>query len=281
MSRQEQVGVAGLDVSAKELVVAREGKHGPAIRRFGNASSGHQALIRWLREHGIGRVVLEASGIYSLDVALAIHAEADLEVMVANPRAVHAFAMALKTRHKTDPVDAAVMLVFGQRMPFEPWQPPPQGLLELRTVMRRMRSLTRALTREKNQQSVSRGEQDSNDSAGGPGRHGRRHSSSRATCGSARRRSSCARAQRRQPSAPTRALVLGAWHRGTKRLPDHCRARRLAERHDREAVGRTCGPRPSEGTIGHLHRQAEPHLSSRQPIHASRPLHADAVGRAS
>ena len=60
------------------------------------------------------RVAMEASGIYSLDVALALEGAEGIEVMVANPRSVHAFANALKTRLKTDPVDAEVLVLSQQ-----------------------------------------------------------------------------------------------------------------------------------------------------------------------
>ena len=40
------------------------------------------------------RVCLESTGIYSLDAALALHRSARIEVMVANPRAIHDFAKA-------------------------------------------------------------------------------------------------------------------------------------------------------------------------------------------
>jgi transposase len=93
---------------------------------------------------------MEATGLYSLDIALALHRADAVEVMVANPRAVANFAKAMMAREKTDPVDARVMLEFAQRMPFHSWQPPCTQALELRNIARRISSLTKTLTAEKN-----------------------------------------------------------------------------------------------------------------------------------
>jgi transposase len=97
----------GIDVSATQLVVVCEGEDGKYRQRsFPNRASGHQALIRWLQENGTRvRVCLEATGLYSLDLALALHAAAGIEVAVLNPKTVNRFAATL-CRSKTDPADA-------------------------------------------------------------------------------------------------------------------------------------------------------------------------------
>jgi transposase len=64
-------------------------------------------------------VCLEATGIYRLDLALALHRAAGVEVMVVNPTAARDFGRALLLRSKTDCVDAGVLP--AQRMPFEAW----------------------------------------------------------------------------------------------------------------------------------------------------------------
>ena len=76
--------VVGLEVSAKELVVAREGKKG--VRSFANTPAGHGELIQTLTRGGQRvRVVMEATGLYGLDVAIALSDAEGIEVMVANP----------------------------------------------------------------------------------------------------------------------------------------------------------------------------------------------------
>ena len=90
-------------------------------RSFPNRASGHQALILWLQNRGPRiRVCLEATGLYSLDVALALQAAAGIEVAVLNPKRVNRFAATL-CRSKTDPADAQVLAEYARRMPFQPW----------------------------------------------------------------------------------------------------------------------------------------------------------------
>jgi transposase len=87
----------GIEVSAEKLVVAlqRDGVRQPQ-REFANTPWDHQALCRSLLRAGRSvRVCLESTGVYGLDLALALSRHPGLEVMVANPRAVRHFATAL------------------------------------------------------------------------------------------------------------------------------------------------------------------------------------------
>ncbi len=91
---------------------------------FANSPSGHKALIAWLQKRStLIRVSLEATGIYSLDLALALK-DADLiEVAVLNPKAVNRFAQGIR-RSKTDKADAQALAEYSRRMPFQPWRAP-------------------------------------------------------------------------------------------------------------------------------------------------------------
>src|SRR5664280_2641339 len=127
----------GLDVSAKELVVmVRRQERSEAVRRFANTAAGHKALLGYLLGHRRPapniRVCLEASGNYSLDVALALAARAEIELQAINPKVARRFAQALDQRSKNDPVDTAVLLQYALRMPFIRWQPPREQDLQLR-----------------------------------------------------------------------------------------------------------------------------------------------------
>ena len=80
---------------------------------FANDSAGHRKLIRRLtRGRAKARVCLEATGIYHLDLALALDQTQNVEVMVANPRTTKDFARAQLRRSKTDRTDAASLLEF-------------------------------------------------------------------------------------------------------------------------------------------------------------------------
>jgi transposase len=143
----------GIDVSARTLVVALEREHQPGRQRreFLNTAVGHQGLIQWLSKSATAvQVCIEATGLYSLDLALALHRAEGIEVMVANPRAIADFAKALLQRSKTDQLDAEVMLEFARRMPFIAWQPPSSPQLDLRALMRRITGLKLVSQQEKN-----------------------------------------------------------------------------------------------------------------------------------
>lgn len=143
---------AGIEVSSEELLVAlrREEQLLP-LKSFPNTAAGHRAVVRYLvRNKAVVRLCLESTGVYGLDLALLLHQQAGIEVMVANPRAVRHFANALMQRSKTDPLDAVMLLEFAARMPFRPWQPPSAPGLHLCAVGRRLEAITGICTAEKN-----------------------------------------------------------------------------------------------------------------------------------
>jgi transposase len=142
----------GIDVSAKTLAVLieQDDERGQVLD-FTNDRGGHKKLIALVTKRGrSARVVLEATGIYSLDLAFALHRAKRIEVMVANPRALSQFAGAFLRRSKTDALDAEVIVEFAKRMPFKEWAPPDAACLDLRAISRRIESMTKSATQEKN-----------------------------------------------------------------------------------------------------------------------------------
>jgi transposase len=123
---------------------------GAAAREFDieNTPAGARELVRALKGKR-ARVSLEATGIYYLDLALAL-AAADIEVMVVNPRMAHHFIKALGRRSKTDALDARALAEYAARMPWRAWQPPRKALLELRAIARQIEAITRARAGDKN-----------------------------------------------------------------------------------------------------------------------------------
>ena len=147
------MNVAGIDVSAKELVVvvSVKGKAGKA-KTFENTATGHQAIIRLLSKYkGEAKVCLEATGIYHFDLAVALSRAEGIEVMVLNPKVAHNFAKVLMKRSKTDAVDADMLATYGERMPFVAWQRPADENIALRAIARRIAALTKLKTQTKNQ----------------------------------------------------------------------------------------------------------------------------------
>ena len=110
-----------------------------AHRTFDNSAAGHKKLIHWLGT-GPVRVVLEASGAYSLDLALALHRAESIEVMVANPRALKDYRRSKMEPSKTDKVDATIICDYAYRMEFVPWQVPAPEVFELRQMARRIQT---------------------------------------------------------------------------------------------------------------------------------------------
>lgn len=142
---------AGCDVSADSLDVACLRAESIEHARFPNDTDGHAALGRWLTASGLPtRVVMEASGIYGVDLALALHEADGVEVMVLNPRAAKDYRRAHMHRSKTDQIDAAVLCDYARRMPFAPWEPPDNAAAALRQMARRIADLTVERARERN-----------------------------------------------------------------------------------------------------------------------------------
>jgi transposase len=141
----------GVDISAKTFDVAyRVGKGGVQTQQFANEGEGHRALIRFIKKRWKSmRVVVESTGVYGLDLVLALD-RAGIEVMVANPRATANFAKAILQRSKTDRLDAEMLLLFAERMPFIRWQAPSDKQLELRSISRRVQALLESVRAEKN-----------------------------------------------------------------------------------------------------------------------------------
>ena len=141
----------GIDVSARTLQVAIGGPDGVRDLEFSNDAEGHKKLCKVLTKKGVSvRVCLEATGNYSLDVAIALTATEGVEVMIVNPRSARHFADAQFRRAKTDRVDARALLDYAQRMDFIVWQRPSQERMHLRQYARRIASLIEDTTAEKN-----------------------------------------------------------------------------------------------------------------------------------
>jgi transposase len=140
---------AGIDVSNETFDVQRRRGEALSQRAFSNSPAGHRQAIIWLQRGAqSARVCLEATGIYHLQLALALQRAAGIEVMVINPRASRRFAEAQMVRAKTDKVDAAVLLQYVQRMRFVAWTAPSEQQLELQSLAHRLAQLKKERVRE-------------------------------------------------------------------------------------------------------------------------------------
>lgn len=142
----------GIDVDSRNLVcrIRRNGKDFPETT-FPNTPAGHRTLIAWVTQRRqTARICLEATGVYSLPLALTLHEAAAIEVMVVNPKAIKHFATAILQRGKTDSLDAGTILEFLERMPFRAWSAPTKEVLEIQHISRRIVALNNELVRERN-----------------------------------------------------------------------------------------------------------------------------------
>jgi transposase len=105
------VMVVGIDVSKDRLDVAVRPTGESLV--FKRTAAGIEDLVAWLKTLSPALVAIEATGGFETVVAAGL-ASAGLPVVVVNPAQVRAFAMALGKRAKTDPIDAAVIVLFAE-----------------------------------------------------------------------------------------------------------------------------------------------------------------------
>ncbi len=92
----------GIDVGAEKLNIAAQQEF-----EADNTPPDHQKLIQRLTRSGqLVRVCMGSTGVYGLDLAVALHRAEGIEVMVLNPRVARRFAEALWRRSKAAAVDA-------------------------------------------------------------------------------------------------------------------------------------------------------------------------------
>jgi transposase len=140
----------GIDIS--NAVFDATMQHGSHVvrKQFSNTKTGHRQFIRWaLYQASSARVCLEATGIYHLQLALALDRHTDIELMVVNPCAARRFAQAHMVRAKTDAIDADGLLQYLQRMEFRPWSAPREEILQLQSLAHRVGQLDKEVIRER------------------------------------------------------------------------------------------------------------------------------------
>lgn len=135
----------GIDVSKDSLDVQTY----PVTQstQFANDSSGFRALIRSLKKSRVALIVVEATGGYEAAVVADL-AQANLPVVVVNPRQVRNYALALGILAKTDGIDAGVIARFAHDV-----KPPVRPLATeqeraMNDLIRRRRQLVRVRAAE-------------------------------------------------------------------------------------------------------------------------------------
>ena len=106
----------GVDVSKDHLDAHRLADG--ATRRFANTKGGHKALIKWVAETPLYRVVFEPTGLYHRAVERALGI-AGVPFVKVNPRQARRFAEATGKLAKTDRLDAAILARMGALLELE------------------------------------------------------------------------------------------------------------------------------------------------------------------
>jgi len=136
----------GIDVSKAELVIAVA----PSGERWTSATTSEAlvAFVARVKTLAPSVVVMEATAGYDVPVAVAC-AAAGLPVAVVNPRQIRAFAQAIGRTAKTDPIDAEVIALFGERVRPEPRPLPDADTQALAALVARRRQLLEMLHAER------------------------------------------------------------------------------------------------------------------------------------
>lgn len=138
---------AGLDVSKDQIDVAIR----PAGTRWHvpNDERGVAQLVTWLQALTPRLVILEATGGYELLAASALTV-AGVAVALVNPRQVRHFGRAIGQLAKTDPLDADLLALFGERVQPEPRALPDAATQTLVALVQRRRQVAEMLVAERN-----------------------------------------------------------------------------------------------------------------------------------
>lgn len=127
-----QLSTIGIDVSKETLDVSVVAGGKPLGKQFANTEAGFALLVGWLAHRKLGQVhaCLEATGRYSLGVALALHAAGHV-VSIVNPAQIRDFARTRLGRNKSDRVDAGHIREYGAMFRPPAWRPPSPALRRL------------------------------------------------------------------------------------------------------------------------------------------------------
>lgn len=149
--------IVGVDVSKKKLdgaLLTDPERVKVRTKVVQNTPSGFEQLVAFACRHGNCEpgdlhFVMEATGVYHEAAALAFH-RAGATVSVVNPAQVRDFAKGLSVRTKTDAKDSVVLARHGHLAKPRVWTPPPEAVLALKSLIRRIEAIEADLRREEN-----------------------------------------------------------------------------------------------------------------------------------
>jgi len=145
--------ICGVDV-AKDWLDAHIRPAG-VFQRFGNDAAGIADLAELCRGHGVGLVVMEASGGYERTAFLLLW-ELGVGCALANARSVRRFAEAMGFLEKTDRIDAGVIAHYAAVKSISPTPPPQAAQVRLSALVTRLSQVTGDLVIQKQRRHAAR-----------------------------------------------------------------------------------------------------------------------------
>lgn len=136
----------GIDISKTHLDAFRH--EDQAARQFENTPRGIRALIRWLGQAPVARIVFEPTG--PCHRALETALSRKFPLVKVNPLQARRFAEACGTRARTDAVDARILARMGAALKLEPDAPISENQLVLRDLQVARTALVKERTRLRN-----------------------------------------------------------------------------------------------------------------------------------
>lgn len=143
--------VVGVDIGSQTAPMAwrKDGK-AAGTWTIEQSAKGHPLAVKKLLSLKPDLIVMEATGIYYLDLAIKL-TNAGLPVAVINPKSAHNFAKVMLANSKTDKIDAQLLAEYAERMTPRVWTAPTAQMLELRALGRHLNRLTGHRTQAKNE----------------------------------------------------------------------------------------------------------------------------------
>jgi transposase len=142
----------GVDVSKHHLDWAIGGD-GP-VDRVANTPSGVRRLVGAIRKLDVELIVVESTGGYERSLTVAL-SEADQPVVLVNPWRVRRFGEGLGVLAKTDPLDARVLALYGERAQPERRPIPGPRQRQMTDLVRRRRQLIGMIVAEKSRLDIA------------------------------------------------------------------------------------------------------------------------------
>jgi len=136
----------GADVAKAEVVVATATA---VLGTFTNDRGGHRALVDRLRGMTLAAVVIESTGCYHRELAIALSA-AGLPVAIVQPGCVRHYAKGMGQLAKSDAIDARMIARFGAEREPRLWTMPQAETAHLRALVDRRDQVVEMRTSEQN-----------------------------------------------------------------------------------------------------------------------------------